>query len=398
MLSHIQISLETRSLRNILNAAFALIFAIPFLIFFYNVVRFDLLDHDIIRISFLGFLAFAMLGFVILRRIMDRIIELTVAAESAAGVGETASTGEHNELQRIAETFHKLMSRLEENTSNLGRRVAELAALKELSEMSTKSADLDHLFGIVLEKLMVTTDTVSGIMFSISAEGKTMRIESARGIEDSSIPQHDLFPKDTISGRVLGETRLLVTGDPSAEEGYNPAVDSVFCGPFIARAITARGRTIGVLTLSRGKNGKPFTDSELDYISTVLGQVAFSFDNAELIRELRDSYAELKEMQEKLINYERVAAIHQTVVTLSDRINNPLTIIQGHTELLRKDFSGGDEHVLRSLDAILNSCCRCGDIMRQLREIQDPAVVEYAGTGLQMIDVNKSGTGTPPGS
>jgi signal transduction histidine kinase len=103
-------------------------------------------------------------------------------------------------------------------------------------------------------------------------------------------------------------------------------------------------------------------------------------------------------MQEKLINYERVAAIHQTVVTLSDRINNPLTIIQGHAELLRKDIPDDDGRVVRSLDAILQSCQRCGEIMRKLREIQEPKVVEYAGTGLRMIDVERTNGGMDPDS
>jgi len=51
------------------------------------------------------------------------------------------------------------------------------------------------------------------------------------------------------------------------------------------------------------------------YISTVLGQIAFALDNAQLIHQLKDSYNELKEMQQKLITYEKTEAINQEVIT-----------------------------------------------------------------------------------
>ncbi|GAJ22224.1 unnamed protein product, partial [marine sediment metagenome] len=60
---------------------------------------------------------------------------------------------------------------------------------------------------------------------------------------------------------------------------------------------TTRRRAGTALIQGRGENGELFKDSELDYISTALGHITFALNNAQLIRELQDSYDELKEMQ-----------------------------------------------------------------------------------------------------
>ncbi len=386
-------SLNARSIRNVLNASFGLMFAIPLLIFFYNVVRFSLLDHLIIKVSFAGILIFSLLGFIILRKMTDRIAEICIETERFSlekGVIEKdiAGQGEQNELKQIAEVFQKLVARFEESAASLGKRVSELASLKELADISSKAADFNQLSGIVLEKLMITTGAESGIMLSTADEGRKLVVEAVRRINESLIPHRELAVEQTAFGRILGENKVFVGDDFSQAPGFNREFDSVFSGPFLAKAITARGSTIGILGLSRGKHGKSFGNPELDYISTALGQIAFAFDNAELIRELKASYEELKETQGKLIQYERVAAIHQTVVTLSDKINSPLTVIQGHAELMRRNASDSDERTARSLDAILESCGRCAEIMRKLYAIRKPETIDYAGGGDRMINID----------
>jgi phosphoglycerate-specific signal transduction histidine kinase len=154
------------------------------------------------------------------------------------------------------------------------------------------------------------------------------------------------------------------------------------------KTINSRGKTIAILILSKGKNGEPYKEPDLDYISTALSHVSFAFDNTHLIRELRNSYNELKEIQQKLVNYERVAAIHQTVVTLNDKINSPLTVIQGHVELIRKSFGSGNEKINQSLDQIEESVQKCTEIMLKLKNISQPVVKVYADLKTPMIDID----------
>ena len=147
-------------------------------------------------------------------------------------------------------------------------------------------------------------------MLSILNNDNKMRVEATIGITRVLIPKNEIDANETIFSRALKQNDFIVFDNPADEPDYNEPFDSIFhSGPCIAKAIKARGKVIAVLILSRGENGESFKDIELDYISTALEQSAFAFDNAELIRELKNSNDELKEMQQKLINQERESVV-----------------------------------------------------------------------------------------
>ena len=385
-------STKNESVRKILFISFALIFTIPLLIFFFIVDHYNLLQENLIQLSIAGYLLFAILGFILIRKIVDDILSFS---EKAKKITRDTSgkdiSDEQNELKIIADTFQTLVEKLEKNTSALGKRIFELSSLHKLTVLTSKISDFSELLGLVLEKLMATTESLYGMILSVPGEGEILKIEATRGIKKTLITGEDIYVNKTIAGRVLKENKVIVCADPANEPGFNPEFDKIFeSGPFLAKAIKAIGIPIAILILSRGENGELFKDSELDYISTALGHIAFALNNAQLIRELQDSYDELKEMQQKLINLEKAAAINQTVVTLNDKINNPLTVIRGHVELIRKNLSIDDEKLDDSLQLIEDSVHKCVGIMQELRKIREPAVKYYAGTDTTMIDIDRS--------
>ena len=125
-------SFKTRGLRSVLLVAFALIFTIPLLIFFFNVIHFGLLNQQIIQISLAIYLAFSLLGYMILRNIVDRIIDLSaIAAKIEQDAYGKTETQEYNELEKITQTIHNLVSRLEKTTQQLGKSIHELRESEE---------------------------------------------------------------------------------------------------------------------------------------------------------------------------------------------------------------------------------------------------------------------------
>jgi len=120
-------SIKTRGLRSVLLVAFALIFTIPLLIFFYNVIHFGLLNQQIIQISLAIYLAFSLLGYMILRKIVDRIINLSsIASKIEQDTYGKTETQEYNELEKITQTIHNFVSRLEKTTQQLDKSIHEL--------------------------------------------------------------------------------------------------------------------------------------------------------------------------------------------------------------------------------------------------------------------------------
>jgi len=378
-------SLENRSLRAVLPVAFALVFAIPLLIFFSVVITFDLIEEQSIQFALIFYLAVSLLGYTLLRGIVDRIVGLAEETAAATGCEEDETGREVNELHHLADRFNRLMRRLEENTTALEQRITELAALREITEASGNITDTTVLFETVLAKALGTTGSTAGAVMTLTADGAGMKLEAARGIRGHFDLGTVFGLDDSIAGRAITENRTLAVETGGAESGA--CDDVLFKGAhLLLTPIRGREATVGVLVIARHDTGPAYRDHEAGYIETMLGNVAFAIDNARLIENLRTANENLKRMQSQMIELERAAAVSQTVVTLSDRINNPLTVIRGTIDLIRKKVLD-DEKLLGSLEKIDESVGKCTVIMEKLQNLPAVRTTDYADGSTLMIDV-----------
>lgn len=231
-------SLKAQSLRNILFTAFAFIFTLPLLIFFFVVERFNLIGEQIVLISFIGFLFFALVGFILLRQIVDQIIDAVANSEQYLDEHIVQSAAhERNELLKLTKTFETLAKALQESTNKLGHRISELSSLRELSELLSRSAELHQLFEKVLEKVMVTTRSPMGMMVSLSEDGQQLTPEAARGIDTARLDKVRIEVSGTAVGSALIDNNGITSADITQVHSYNPDIDSVFSGPFMARCV-----------------------------------------------------------------------------------------------------------------------------------------------------------------
>ncbi len=102
----------------------------------------------------------------------------------------------------------------------------------------------------------------------------------------------------------------------------------------------------------------------------------------------------LRELQERLLDTEKMATVGRMVITLSHEINNPLTSILWHAKLLQEALAeqpSTSTDVLAWLEAIEHEAQRIQQVMEQLRGIERPVVKEYI-PGIEMIDVHHSAT------
>ena len=115
------------------------------------------------------------------------------------------------------------------------------------------------------------------------------------------------------------------------------------------------------------------------------------FDMPELLARVK-AQLRLKELQEKLIEMEKVATIGQMAITLSHEINNPLTSIIWHIRLLQEEFKSTQnvpESSLVSLETIIEDAHRIEEVLKRLRQISKPVVTDYTSDA-KMIDLHQS--------
>jgi two-component system sensor histidine kinase/response regulator len=115
------------------------------------------------------------------------------------------------------------------------------------------------------------------------------------------------------------------------------------------------------------------------------------FDMPELLARVK-AQLRLRELQEKLIEMEKVATIGQMAITLSHEISNPLTSIIWHTRLLQEEFENNQnvpEGSLVSLETIVEDAHRIEEALKRLRQISKPVVTDYTSDA-KMIDLRQS--------
>jgi len=101
-------------------------------------------------------------------------------------------------------------------------------------------------------------------------------------------------------------------------------------------------------------------------INKVIEQFRIRKEKERLEGELRRSLKELKEMQERLIQTEKLSAIGKLVAGVAHEINNPLTGIVGYAQILLGRKEGFDPLVRKGLEVIYEEAQRAARIVQNL--------------------------------
>jgi GAF domain-containing protein len=137
--------------------------------------------------------------------------------------------------------------------------------------------------------------------------------------------------RSTAAGRALLEGRAIHIADVKADPEYTfeaqkfDAYRTILGVPMLRERIP-----IGVLTLIR-TDVRPFTDKQIDLVSTFADQAAIAIENVRLFDEIQDKSRQLE-----------VASQHksQFLANMSHELRTPLNAILGYTELMADGIYG----------------------------------------------------------
>lgn len=97
-----------------------------------------------------------------------------------------------------------------------------------------------------------------------------------------------------------------------------------------------------------------------------------------------------RRLQLELARTQYRAALLQIAATLGHEINNPLTALYGHMELVRQYLERGEvERLQHHLSQAGEVASRIGDVARRLIELAEPRTTRYLGDQ-QMLDLDRS--------
>ena len=370
-----------RTLRYMFALIFALTSILPLLSFFYITDKYGLItDGHIALILGIG-VGFAILGYMFFMRIAKNVS--TMAREfTKAEQGDLIEFGEQNvtvefaEMARIADSFNNTLVSLQAHTKELESLVGKLHTLSEMTELVSRIPNINEILQIVLRRTMASVNAKIGSIMLMDEASQFLTIAASEGLDESLMSKTKVSLGDDIAGKVAqsGETLLVedVTQDLRFQKINDPKYET---GSFICMPLRSHARIMGVLNLAKKGNRTIFSESDVNFLTTLLGHIGFALENARLLQEAKESAIKLNEMvKEQNVQLEQAreeaaeslklfqqAQKMEAIGTLAGGIahdyNNLLMGIQGNASLALADIDSGHPHydILKNIQQYVHS-------------------------------------------
>ena len=325
-------SIESHGIYYKLFVIFGLFFLVPVSGFLYFALKYEFLNDNYIPLFFIVLLFFSLFGFVMLRKLFDEIVSIsgnisrTVAEEFAQPQISTAS-----ELKRIVDSFQVLERELRANFYRLEKKTSEISILKELSDLCYMTFNPEDLLYITLERaLKLTNADIGSIMMLEKPKRDAFIIEACIGLGDFVKKGDRVSFADRIAQyAVLNKTPLLVEDIETDIRFGRKSRPQYATKSFICMPLKTINDVIGVLTISRRKSEDLFTQEDVNVLSPLLSNAAFTYDNLRLLKE-----AEIKSKQ--LQAMEKISSVINSSLRSSELLH---TILQEIRETIPYDMA-----------------------------------------------------------
>ncbi len=380
---------QKQTLRYTHTLVFGMVSVLPILLFILILEQYDLiLQPNVVVILGLSFVI-AGLGFLFFVRIVNQVNALVqdfikVERGEIETLGVQDTTIEFKEMARIADSFNKTLADLKAHTKELKDLVEKITTLSELTDLVSRIPDIKELLKIVLQRTMSTVNARIGSIMLLDTKSQTLRIAAANGLDDSVVAGTIIHLGEGIAGKVAESGEPILVEDVEQDSRFQKSNDPKYgSSSFISMPLRAQWRVMGVLNLSKRGGGNVFSETDLKFLTTLLGHIGFALENAKLLKEAKEAAEKLQQVltkksvqldeaqQEALQSMKlfRQAQKMEAIGTLAGGIahdfNNLLMAIQGRTSimLMDKDSAHPDFEHLMGIEDYVSSAT---DLTKQL--------------------------------
>jgi GAF domain-containing protein/anti-sigma regulatory factor (Ser/Thr protein kinase) len=207
---------------------------------------------------------------------------------------------------------------VEELRNELAEAREQQAATAEiLRVISSSPTNLQRMFAVVAASAARLCDAYDATIFQL--DGDLLRLVANHG----SIPQDETLPltREVVTGRAVLDGRTIQVADVQAETGEYPEGSDrarrVGHRTILAVPLIRAGKAIGVIAIRRTEV-RPFTDRQIDLVTTFANQAVIAIENARLFEEVQARTKELQARSSELTqSLEYQTAISDVLAVIS---------------------------------------------------------------------------------
>jgi hypothetical protein len=322
----------------------------------------------------------------------------------------------------IAIEHARYYERMEELATDNWLRLKELSILYHINTAMRSTVKLDRLLKIILTGVTIggglgfnrailflvneASNQLRGIMgVGPSNPEEASRIWSRKPVENKPLVEmitEDIKPSEETEFERAAKkiwipihpTQGVLAKTVIEKRAFNVTEDSCYLGEsrgliqalgvtrFATVPLIAQDKVIGVLYVDNAYNHLPITDKDMNLLQMFADQAALAIENATLYAHLEDRNARLKEVQDQLVQSEKLAALGKMAAALAHEIRNPLSALGGFARRLAKDMNLGEQS-RKYVDIIIKETTRLEKILEDVLAFSKKSELR-----LQTSDIN----------
>lgn len=294
-------SIASRSLRPQLIIAYCLMSVIPVLALL-NFILPSFLPKNFLYLIVVVVILMTGLGFHLLKRIIDPIIEITSEVKIIANgeLSRRISIDRNDEIGELSGALNELTKRIESNMDELkiygertksintqiNKQVIVLSGLLQLTNLITKGSELKEVFEITISRL--TQVASSSLAFVILKKDEDFDVAAHYGISSDSLAEAELPINKYLFMNLLEQQARLRVDDEASRNVSKGLLKVLDAKNILIYPIVVQGEAIGMLGMGNRLDHFSYAQDDSDLMNIFTKQLAIALENDFLSKKVKD--------------------------------------------------------------------------------------------------------------
>ena len=271
------------------------------------------------------------------------------------------------------------------------QRNRELERLRHLASTLLAGTEVDGLVREVAQSAAELLEAESGAVTLVVEEGRFLKVTAATGPLAKAVGM--LLPMEgSLQGWAVIQDTSLMSDDMDADpRSYHLPTLPITLRTAAIVPLRSAGVVIGTVSVFNRRDGRPFSENDLQLLQILGDQVVVGIDRAQVLSESRRSEVALRAKNAELQRATQLKS--EFMANMSHELRTPLNAIIGFSDLI---LQGGAGEVPAQQREFLDSVARNGrHLLSLINSVLDLAKIEAGRMGLSLghTDVREAITG-----